>query len=133
MSSASERNRNLRCASPDPAATGAAALEEGGERPQRVVVPLDRAEEAAGIDVVEAVRVAEQHEHGLVGTKAGAHRLFDGCHGGVETVGCQQVDAELVDLGGEDVVVASHLDELPELTLEPDFLLPQHGYLAFDE
>jgi hypothetical protein len=66
----------------------------------------------------------------MIGTEAGAHGLFDGRYATLQVGGSQQLQAQLVDFGGEHVVVASNADEVLELPLQFEFLLPQDRDLA---
>src|SRR5210317_376962 len=77
-----EQELTLRVA--DSAAARTGAIEKRPERLERFVVFPDDAEESPGLDVLKCIRRTEEYEYGVIGTKSGAHRLFDGRNGFVQ-------------------------------------------------
>ena len=105
--------------------------QERRERPHVGIVRIQAADETFAHGPGQ--RIGEQHEHGTLGCEIFAQPGLELLEAHRDRRRAHELQAQLMDLLDEHVVLLRDGDEILELALELGVALPQHRYLPLDE
>ena len=105
--------------------------QERRERPHVGIVRTQAADETFAHGPGQ--RIGEQHEHGALGCEIFAQPRLELLEAHRDRRRAHELQAQLMDLLAERVVLLRDGDEVLELALELRVALPQHRYLPLDE